>query len=461
MKWWLPAVVFVFVLAAQLFLIARIGTDIPYLDEWDVEGSRLYPVWRDGTWHMSDLFRAHNEHRIFWTRLMDVTLFSVNGQWDPLVEMAASALVRAAGAAFLVWMLAGGCEMRGRILVAAGVGLAYLPHVAWQNAIWSFQSHTYFVLLFSMLALAWLGAEERSRWQLFGGLAAGCAALLSQGAGAFTPVALLGLATVRAIERRRWDRTLLQEAWPAALLIAVAFALRAPGLGVVSFYAKTPGQFFNAFGRAASWPHTAMPYAAMALNLPLFLAVGLRLARRRRRAAVGENFVLLIGGWAMLAAAALGWSRGGGYEFDAGVTIRYVDFLLLLPVANAWCIVVLVREVNGAQRSLARLLAGAWGVFLFIGWLGVSAQIIRGFILPRMRDRDLPVRLAVAYQQSRDPAVYAPYSGFYQPHINLRSVTVVLDDPRMKSALPPSFQPGQPMGPLSRAIRRLRNEVSP
>jgi hypothetical protein len=118
-------------------------------------------------------------------------------------------------------------------------------------------------------------------------------------------------------------------------------------------------------------------------------------------------------------------------------------------------VVVLVREAITARQPLARVMAVAWGVFLFIGWLGVSAQIMRGFILPRMRDRDITVRLAVAYQRSRDAEVFAGQPVFFVPHPNLKSVQVVLDDPRMRGALPPSFQPDQPMGPLSRAIRSL------
>ena len=38
------------------------------------------------------------------TRLLNLALFSANGQWDPLVQLAASALLRAAGAAGLAWM---------------------------------------------------------------------------------------------------------------------------------------------------------------------------------------------------------------------------------------------------------------------------------------------------------------------------------------------------------------------
>ena len=452
--WPLPAAMFGFVLAVQLFLIARIGTDIPYQDQWDVEGHRLYPAWRAGTSHAADLLRAHNEHRILWTKLLDLALFSINGQWDPLVQLAADAVIRAAAAALLAWMLARGFGRKGKWLVATGVGLAFLPHVAWENALWAFQSSVYFSILFSLAALALLADPGRSRWRLAVGLAAGVAALFAMGAGAFVPVALLGLAMVHALERRRWDRALLREAAPALALLALAWMLRATVPAHAPLQAMTVGQFFNALGRALSWPHTAMPAAALVLNLPLLLAVGGRIGGRRR-ATTGEDFVLLIGGWSVIAAGAMAWARGGGHELEVGVTIRYVDFLLLLPIANGWCAVMLLREAADSRRQLARVLAGAWGLFLFVGWLGVSAQIMRGFILPRMRDRDLPVRLAVAYQRSGDETVFAGQPPFFCPHPDLRSVQSVLNDPRMRDALPPSFQPTQPMGPLSCAVRAL------
>ena len=450
----MPLAVFALVLAVQLWLVARVGTDIPFQDQWDMEGRQLYPAWRDGSWHAADLLRAHNEHRILWTRLLDLALFSANGQWDPLVQLAVSALVRAAAAALLAWMMARALGRVGQWLVGGGVALAFLPHVAWENALWGFQSSVYFVILFSLVALALLVEPERSSGRLAGGLAAGIAALLAMGAGAFVPVVLLGLAGFRAVERRRFDAALAWEAAPALGLLALAWALRVVVPAHATLQAGSVGQFLNALGRALAWPHTGMPAAAQVLNLPLLIIVGARLAGRRR-AATGEDFVLIIGGWSMVAAGAMAWTRGGGHEFDAGVTIRYVDFLLLLPIANAWCAIVLACEARGSRRRFTQVLAGTWGVFLFVGWLGLSAQIMRGFIRPRMRDRDITVRLAVAYQRSGDPAVFAGQPAFYLPNPNLASVRAVLTDPRMKGALPPSFQPDEPLGPLSRAVRFL------
>jgi len=131
------------VLILQLLLVARTGTDLPFQDQWDVEGRWLYPAWREGNLHATDLLRPHNEHRIVWTYGLDLVLFAANGQWDPLVQLAAGAVLRAAVAAGLAGLLVRGAGPAGRIWGMAGVALLFLPHLAWQNALWGFQSSVF------------------------------------------------------------------------------------------------------------------------------------------------------------------------------------------------------------------------------------------------------------------------------------------------------------------------------
>jgi len=171
--WLAPVIAGLMVLAVQLLLVSRAGTDVPFQDQWDVEGTRLYPAWLEGTLRCSDLWRAHNEHRIVWTHLLNLGLFAANGQWDPLVQMIAGAMVRAISVAGFVWMLGKHFSRKGRALVAGGMTLAFLPALAWHNALWGFQSQVYFVLLFSLLALALLSAPEASALRKWSGVVAG------------------------------------------------------------------------------------------------------------------------------------------------------------------------------------------------------------------------------------------------------------------------------------------------
>jgi hypothetical protein len=263
------------------------------------------------------------------------------------------------------------------------------------------------------------------------------------------------------MEKRRMEKREWRGLWPALVLLAVALVLMKSvpaDRTLQAMQASSPKQFTVAFARALAWPHVDQPFAALVLNLPLMLVVFARITRRRRPR-TGEDFVLLLGGWAMAGALAMAWARGGGGEFQAGIVpSRYVDFLVLLPLANTWCAIMLAAEATGQSRARARVLTAVWCCFLFIGWLGVSLEMWRGIVRPRIGDRLAPVRLAVAFQASGDASVFAGQPRLYVPYPKPELILAVLHDPRMQDRLPPSFQPKHPLGPLSRAVRTLMGQ---
>ena len=282
----------------------------------------------------------------------------------------------------------------------------------------------------------------------------GAAGLLAMGAAALVPVALLGLIVLRSVERRRVDAARWREAWPALVLLGAGLWLRVDVPEHAALKAHGAGEFLATAGRVLSWPHGSGIIAALLLNVPLLWLVMARMLRRRT-AARGEDFVVLVGGWSAAIGLATAWVRGGSGELAAGLPSRYVDFIVLLPLANVWCAVVLAREAVARGVGSARLVAGAWGVFLFVGWLGLSAEVMRGLVLPRARDREAPVRLMRAFQATGNAAVFDGQPKLLVAHPNLDSVRAVLSDPRMRGALPPSLQPEIPAGPLSRGVRAV------
>jgi hypothetical protein len=453
-NWRGPAAVFCFVIALQLWLVARAGTDIPFHDQWGIEGGWLFPKWNEGSLRAADLFLPFNEHRILWTHLLNLGLFVANGQWDPLVELVAIAILRAGCAAGLVWLASRGLPGRGRVLASVAVAAAFLPHLAWHNVLWGIESHAYFVLGFSMLTLAWLGTAERKAWHTAAGLAAGGAALVAMGPGVIAPIALLGLAALRVLESRRFDRSIWKLVWPAAILLIAGLALRVTVPEHATLQSGDARQFLVAAGRILAWPHVGQPLAAIPMNVPLLLLVWQRVTRKRH-AAPGEDFILLIGGWSAAVALATAWTRGGSDELLAGVPSRYVDFVVLLPLANFGSAMLLAADVSTRWQKNARLLASTWCVFVLIGWLGLTSETMRRIILPRAADREAPVRLARAFQESGNAAVFEGQPRLLVPHPNPESVRAVLDDPRMREKLPPSLQPERPLGPLSRVARWL------
>lgn len=459
-EWRLPLAVFVGVFVPQVVLVALAGTDIPFHDQWNIEGQWLYPAWRDGTLTLAGLLQPFNEHRILWTHLLNLGLLVANGQWDPLVQMVAIAVLRAGCAAGLAWQVAKGTTGLARFAVAAGVTLAFLPLLAWHNVLWGIESHAYFSLGLGLITLVLLGSESVKAARAMGGLAVGIAGLFAMGPNGLVPVVLLGLASLRAIEQRRVRPEAMVALWPVVILFGLAVVLRTHVPTHAALQARGAGEFLAVAGRVLSWPHGTGGLAALLLNAPLVALVVLR-ALQKRSAAHGEDFVVLVGGWGALLGLGTAWMRGGSPEMAGGLPSRYVDFVVLLPLANAWCAVVLAGELAKRGKTVARVVAGAWGAFLLLGWLGLSAEVIRGLVLPRARDREAPVRLMRAYQTSGDAAVFSGQPLLLVPHPNLESVRAVLEDPRLRGALPPSLQPDERPGALSRAARGLLGHPHP
>lgn len=441
--------VFIVVLGFQLWLVAVAGTDIPFHDQWNIEGEWLYPRFNVGGLSFADLLHPLNEHRITWTHAWNLLLFQLNGQWDPVVQLVANAIPRAATAAAFVWWLA---PVLGRWRAAALVAFAFLPHLGWHNVLWGNQSQVYFAVALSGATLAWLSPPVRSNARTIGGLVAGSAALLAMGPAALVPVALLALGMMRSCAARRVGPETWRECWPALVLLLLAVSLRVEVPAHQSLRPNSVSQGMAVAGRLLAWPHE--PIAAVVMVLPLAALVGARMARRRT-ATDHEDFVIALGFWAVGIALATAWMRGGSTELLRGVPSRYADFNMLLPIANACAAFLLIGDFRGVMRRRAVLTGSVWAGFVFVGWLGLSAQLLLGIVLPRAADRLAPVRLAVEFQRTRDYAVFSGQPRLLVPHPNAESIEHVLDDPRLHGALPPSLQPGVPIGPLSRATRFL------
>jgi hypothetical protein len=449
--------VFLVVLLSDWLVVGAAGTDVPFQDQWDAHGRRLLAAAADGSFHLADLGAAHSEHRIVWTNALALLLFRVNGQWDPLVELLAVGLLRAAAATLVFALASGRMSPRERALAAGAVILGFAPLAAWHNVLWGFQTSVPFVLGFGLPGLHALSdpviRPRRLAWGVVMVLAAG----LAMGPGLLLAAALAPVLVLQRAETGRWS---LPRVGTVAGLAALALVLVPAAGGTGPLTPATAGEFWRALGRSLGWPHTGQPWAAILVNLPLAVAVGGR-ALGRRRGAEGEDFVTAVAAWIALIGVASAWRRGGGAEWLFGAPSRYADLLVLLPLANLWVAAVLVKEVRPTRSATARALAGAWSLFLLMGWVGLSCEMLTRVVLPRARDREAPVRLIQAYQRSGDAAAFAGQPRLLVPHPDLSVVRAVLDDGRMQGRLPPSLQPGQPMGPLSRAARFVLRRSSP
>ncbi|MBZ2495560.1 hypothetical protein [Xanthomonas perforans] len=81
---------FVVLATSRFMLLMAAGSSVPFWDQWGGENA-IFSAFQNGSLTWQQLLSAHNEHRIFWTRLLTIILFNVNGQqWDNQLEAVVS-----------------------------------------------------------------------------------------------------------------------------------------------------------------------------------------------------------------------------------------------------------------------------------------------------------------------------------------------------------------------------------
>jgi hypothetical protein len=440
---WVPWVtLFAIIVGARLWLISGYGSALPLHDQWDGEAARLFKPWLENSLRWSDLFAAHNEHRIVLSRLLALGLLQANGQWDGLLEMTVNAVlcgfIGLGVAACLLRIL--GSEYRVPVLAAVTVWLA-LPY-AHENTLWGFQSAFYFLLFFSFLAIWGLGffpAYSRNWWL---GVIGAVLACLSMASGFFAAGVVLVLEAIRLLSRRRR----FSEAAPTCVfcltvvLLGLCFQVTHPPHEALK--AASAGAWLKVFARSLAWPYCALPILIVVMYLPWALCTFLMARTSEPLSRSRTEILFAMGVWVIAQAAATAYGRGE--DGNIAIASRYMDILGLGAVLNALCVVALVRSIpwKGKRRATALVfgaiwIAGSLGGAAGLGFQKLSSGPGKEALLPMEEN----VRGYVATRDRKYLTGDLPY-----PHAN--RLAELLDDPTIREILPTIVRP-----PLSIKIR--------
>ena len=429
---WLT-MLFAGVFLAKLQLIQDNPVTSPFWDQWDAEAAVLFVPFNNHTLEWRTMFDLHNEHRIFFSRLLALGLFAANGQWDPRLEQVANALMHALTVTMLsavLWMASRRRHLTLFVLVGATIGA--LPF-GWENTLIGFQSAFYFLLLFSVPAL-WLTITSHPctlPWWL-GWLCATCGLFTAAG-GALTPVAIGGVAALKLAVDRRW-REAMVNGGAAILVVGLGFAMASPPLAHhAALKAHSAAEFGLALARGLAWPWIDRPLFAVVAWLPLAALLVESVFRPAGTAL--ERLALGLGLWVVLNAAALAYGRGAGAALPA---TRYLDFLSLGFAANVAALIELFERAQ--SKPLARQLALA----ALVGWtlvavVGIDRLVVRAttdlavwrqyFAAQATSVRRFVMTDDAATLLSHPPLVEVPY-----PDPN--RLVMLLQDPYIRRVLP-------------------------
>jgi len=411
-------------LGAKLDLIRRFGSALPNIDQWYAEARALLIPLQEGHLKLKYFFVPHNEHRIVFTRLLNLGLALANRQWDPILEMVVNAGIDAvlAGAlAALAWSVARGLAAA---LAIAAIGLLFMAPTAWENSLGGFQSQFY-LMEGAALAHLWLviGAEPLSR-RWWAGFAVGVLAFGTMASGFFAAVASLLVTLLRMAEepaRRNRANGLAAALLLVLCLVGIKLLHRVPGADAYRAASVTEWAVFVA--HALDWP-----FAGWVLQLPLVALIGRGLYARRFEPA--DLLLLALGLWSWIQIAAQAFSRG-----HVGLLSRYTDLYAFGLVANLLVLPSVLRSRPRLQLAAlaAWMILFGWGMRLrsegagiqldhYAGNQAVQIDHVRAYVL----SGDRPALLAV-------PATELPYP-------SAERLAEVLDHPGIRPLLPPELR---------------------
>ncbi len=395
-------------LSAKWATFDRYGSPMPDWDQWDAEALETYVPWFARENFLSHLFTPHNEHRVVLTKLQNLALVLLNGQWDARLQAVVNAALHAV-VATAFWLL--GLRVLSTVqptsprhprlaarfvlpplLFLLALALFGLP-VAWQNVLGGFHSQQYWLAGLSFAAIVTLPfarAFSASWW-----LGAGSALLVlgSMGSGFLAAVAV----TIVLLFRLARRETTLRAAAPSLVICALAIAVGVLTRNEVPWHAqmkaKTVHDFAFSIIHSLQWPWRDQDLLALVLWSPwLLLALQVFTLPQSPTSSPSSpsptsppQAVLALGGWVLLQLAATAYARGAGADYPAS---RYMDTLTFGAMANALALACLLHAPPSAfplptfafrlpPFAFRLSIAALWFVALTLGLWKFLADTVR------------------------------------------------------------------------------------
>lgn len=429
---WLAAL-FLVILGAKLWVVQIYASSLPYWDQWDEAGNFFQP-WLEGRLTWSAWFAPHNEHRIFFTRLLDLLVLRLNGQWDPLLQMTINAFIHAGyacGLAYCLWVFTGR-EKAGLICFLLAPFFA-LPFAA-ENTIHGFHSQQYLLCIFSVAAIIGLGFRPMGdRWWCLG-LTAAILSIFTMGSGLLASLVVLGLVVLRMLKARRLNQSQLVTLGCGLAVFVIGLALNVSVEGHKCFRAGSFVDFAGALAGNLAWPFEDYPTMLFLVCLPLVITC-IAYFRSDFKDPRAAEFLLALGLWGFLQSMALAYGRT-----NLGNTSRYLDALDTIPMAGlgSWFILHETAEFRRTSQRLFGLFAILWISIAFWGMWHISQTTLEDYLPRNKKTQLIEAENVRAFIATDDPRYLSSQYPQDIPYTSAERLMELLRQPKLLDIMPPA-----------------------
>ncbi len=425
-----------FILLVRIWLLARYSSSVPSWDAWGAEATPLYGDWINGTFTWSNLWAWHNEHRIFFTRVLDLGLFLANQmQWDVRVQTLASSTLCSLVAGGSMWWILRHVDAPLSLGLCGVVLLSAIFPNGWANTYQGFQSCFYFVILFALLSIRNAGLGPASFRGGFQTALFALGAVFSLAAGVLAAVAAATIVLGRAwVARIGTLRTIGFAAAPVAVAIWALLDARKGEIHPTSIV-----EFFHSLAIMMSWPYSNL-LGLLFWIPPVIFAV--HVLRTRSATAVDLVFAGLAM-WVLAIDLAAAWTRA--YNF-VDVQSRYTDLLIPALISQIYFAfrVADLYAGRGRRAAVAKFAATIIGGVLCYGLATASVGEFE-----KWKGYDFYTRIGASYVRAYlegDSSALDGHPYGYIPYPVAETLKLFLAAPAVRSFLPLSISPSIPLG---------------
>ena len=443
------AAVFLAIFGSKSWLIAALGSPLPYSDQWDLEGT-LLAHYLANTLDWPLMLSAINEHRIVFTRMLSIGLFEVAGGWDPIFEMVINSMIQTTFATLFIAATAAIVPERFRLAYFAFSAFCFALPLGFENTLLALNSHFPMLLLFSLASILLIVPSHALSLGWLAGLAFAIAADFTLGSGALTSVAT-GVVTVAQIARGARSPT-PREFAGVALLAATGVTLLATAAWVSGN--EVASHSVTDFVVALAFLLTApLPIVGIGIHLPIAWFTLSRL-HSPRPMTDASWIVIAMAVWVGGQMVAIAYGRG-----QEALTSRFLDtIIILLPLdLAALCVAWGDRSFLPLDRRKKASLA--WLAVLIITLGGGSYfWALRSAVDVRSQLDDMAGHVST-YMRTGDASELTTLKRWIAP--NLPAMIAILSSPDGQAMLPAGIRPAGASASAMGAKSHLRGLAAP
>lgn len=344
------------ILGTRLHLIDAFSSFVPFFDDWGMGGT--LQEYESGELTLSFLLKPQNGHIGIWREFLQIFLFDLNhSQWDTQLQMVVNAVLWTIAGVFLLSVCARHINTALRWPAFAAISVLWLFPTSITNAIWGVQTHSYFMVLLTVLAFWFSTAQPLSRsWFL--GILFALAAPLSMGGGNLVGPAILSVLLARFIFDPSSRKTLIP-------CIAILSIVTAYCVWIISFSstadavmwkAESLTSFIKTLLKALSYPNHEGMWPSLVLLLPL-LILSYKVIFAGDWSSRLVLFVLTLFSYTLALCLTIAYARGLNGLPPAS---RYFEFLQLYTLASFLALLLLQSKPYKLQKPANKALITLW-----------------------------------------------------------------------------------------------------